>query len=347
MRQIRVLVVDDSPTMRAMVRAGLHRDGGIAVVGEAGDPYEAREAVKALSPDVITLDVNMPRMDGLEFLDRLMRLRPTPVIMLSSEVAAGAGAAIEALAAGAFDCVAKPVAGRIDSVFAELALKVRAAAQAPRGLIGARPRHDPPAADFNPNGRIVAIGASTGGVDALMSVLSAFPAMCPPTVVVQHMPASFTKGFAQRLNQHCAAEVVEASNGMPLEPGRILIAPGGPAHLELRGRRRPVCLLSPGELQSGHRPSVDALFSSVAPLGERAVGVILTGMGRDGAAGLLRMRAAGAVTIGQNERTCLVYGMPRAAAEIGAVGQQLDLSAIPAAILAACSAEASRVDLAG
>lgn len=337
MKQIRVLVVDDSPTMRAVIRTWLQRDADIAVVGEAGDPYEAREAVKALSPDVITLDVNMPRMDGLEFLERLMRLRPTPVIMVSSEVAAGAAASIEALAAGAFDCVAKPTNGNIEEAFGDLGLRVKAAAQASHGTLGTRVRHSPSTAEFRPNGRIVAIGASTGGVDALMSVLSAFPANCPPTVVVQHMPASFTRSFAQRLDQHCAAEVAEAWSGAPLEPGRIYVAPGGPMHLEVRGRQQLVCGLTAGDPRSGHRPSVDVLFASVAALGAQAVGVILTGMGRDGAEGLLSMRAAGARTLGQDARSSLVYGMPRAAAELGAIERQLDLDAIPAAILAACS----------
>jgi two-component system, chemotaxis family, protein-glutamate methylesterase/glutaminase len=334
MKRTRVLVVDDSPTMRAIIRAWLERDGEIAVVGEAGDPHQARAAIKALSPDVLTLDVNMPRMDGLEFLEKLMRLRPTPVIMVSSEVGANAAATIEALAAGAFDCVCKPANGNLAEAFGDLALKVKAAARAPCGV---RARGHSPAADFRPNGRVVAIGASTGGVDALMSVLSAFPANCPPTVVVQHMPASFTRSFAQRLDQHCAPQVAEAWSGAALEPGRILIAPGGPTHLELRGRQRLACRLTPGEPRSGHRPSVDVLFASAAGLGARAVGVILTGMGRDGAEGLLRMREAGACTIGQDAGSSLVYGMPRAAAEAGGVQRQLDLHAIPAAILAACS----------
>lgn len=337
MKQVRVLVVDDSPTMRALIRTWLQRDDDIAVVGEAGDPYEAREAVKALSPDVITLDINMPRMDGLEFLEKLMRLRPTPVIMVSSEVAAGAAASIEALAAGAFDCVTKPANGNIAEAFSDLAIKVKAAAEAPQAGLGTRRPEHSPTADFRPNGRIVAIGASTGGVDALMSVLSAFPENCPPTVVVQHMPVSFTRSFAERLDQHCAATVAEAWSGAPLEAGRIYIAPGGAMHLEVRGVQQLTCRLVPGEPRSGHRPSVDMLFASVARLGAAAVGVILTGMGRDGAEGLLQMRQKGAATIGQDARSSLVYGMPRAAAEAGAVALQLGLAAIPDAILTACT----------
>ncbi len=338
---VKVLVVDDSPTMRAILRMHLEQDPQITVIGEAGDPYEARDAIKALSPDVITLDVNMPRMDGLAFLEKIMRLRPTPVIMVSSEVGEGAAASIEALSIGAFDCVAKPAHGNPSEAFADLPAKVKAAARAPRATLGAGTRHNSAAAapDFRPGGRIVAIGASTGGVDALFSVLSAFPANCPPTVITQHMPATFTASFAQRLDQNCAPRVSEARDGAPLQPGHVYIAPGGVAHLEVCGSQNLSCRLTDGPLTSGHRPSVDVLFHSVARLGPRAVGVILTGMGRDGAAGLLEMRQRGASTIGQDQETSLVYGMPRAAAECGAVESALPLTAIPAAVLDLCRAE--------
>jgi two-component system, chemotaxis family, protein-glutamate methylesterase/glutaminase len=339
MNTIKVLVVDDSPTMRAILKAHLQRDPQITVIGEAGDPYEAREAIKALSPDVVTLDINMPRMDGLEFLEKIMRLRPTPVIMVSSEVGEGAAASIEALSIGAFDCVAKPAHGSASDNFAELPAKIKAAARAPRATLGAGKRHHPATSDFRPNGRIVAIGASTGGVDALFSVLSAFPANCPPTVVTQHMPATFTGSFAQRLDQNCAPRISEACDGAPLQPGHVYIAPGGVAHLEIGGSHNLTCRLTEGPLTSGHRPSVDVLFRSAARLGPQAVGVILTGMGRDGAEGLLEMRHGGASTIGQDKETSLVYGMPRAAAECGAVERQLPLAAIPAAILESCQAE--------
>lgn len=339
MRTVRVLIVDDSPSMRAVIRHRLEADAEIVVVAEAGDPFEARDAIKALSPDVVTLDVNMPGMDGLDFLERLMRLRPTPVVMVSSEVGSGAAAAVEALAIGAFDCVPKPTLGQSDAPFPELGAKVKAAARAP--IARRAPRTAVPAArEYCPNDRIVGIGASTGGVDALIALLSAYPRDCPATVITQHMPASFTASFARRLDQTCAATVEVARDGAPLEPGRVYVAPGGPAHLEIVGRRLPSCRLAPGEPRSGHRPSVDVLFSSLAALGARAVGVILTGMGADGAAGLLEMRRAGATTIGQDEATCLVYGMPRVAAEIGAVDRQLALDAIPAAILALCAATA-------
>ncbi len=337
MTPVRVLVVDDSRAMRALIRATLERDPAIRVVGEAGDPYEAREAVKAVVPDVITLDVNMPRMDGLAFLERLMRLRPTPVVMVSTEVATGAATTLAALALGAFDCVCKPTGALgLADPFPDLALRVRAAAGAPVAALGARVRGTAPAA-FRPNGRVVGIGASTGGIDALLTVLSAFPRDCPPTLVTQHMPASFTAILAERLDAHCAAEVREAWSGAPLEPGRVYLAPGG-AHLEIAGRQRLVCRLGTSEPVSGHRPSADVMFEAMARLGPGAVGVILTGMGRDGAAGLLRMREAGAATLGQDPATSLVYGMPRTAHEIGAVERQLGLPAIAGAVLALCAA---------
>ncbi|WP_424934695.1 protein-glutamate methylesterase/protein-glutamine glutaminase [Amaricoccus macauensis] len=340
MNTTRVLVVDDSPTMRAILRTHLERDPQITVVGEAGDPYEAREAIKALSPDVVTLDINMPRMDGLAFLEKIMRLRPTPVIMVSSEVCEGAAASIEALAIGAFDCVAKPAHGGPSDPFADLPAKVKAAARAPRDTLGAGKRHNPAAPDFRANGRVIAIGASTGGVDALFSVLSAFPANCPPTVITQHMPESFTASFAQRLDQNCAPRISEARDGAPLKPGHVYIAPGGTMHLEIGGGSHSLaCRLTEGPLTSGHRPSVDVLFRSAARLGTRAIGVILTGMGRDGAQGLLEMRRNGASTFGQDKETSLVYGMPRAAAECGAVERELPLAAIPSAVLTLCQAE--------
>lgn len=338
MTPVRVLVVDDSSAMRALIRSCLERDPGVRVVAEASDPFEARDAVKAAAPDVILLDVNLPRMDGLTFLERLMRLRPTPVIMVSAEVAEGTAAALAALEMGAFDCVVKPdaaAAARPDP-FPDLAARVRAAANAPLGLLGPRP--PAPAGDaYRPGEHVLGIGASTGGVDALMRILTTFPANCPPTLVTQHMPPGFTRGFARRLDAHCAPEVIEATGGAPLVPGRIYLAPGH-AHLEISGRVRPACRLTEGPPESGHRPSCDVMFASLARLGPQAVGVILTGMGRDGAAGLLKLRAAGGRTLGQDAATSLVYGMPRAAFEAGAVERQLALAAIPAAALSLCAA---------
>lgn len=340
MSSVKVLVVDDSATMRSLISAVLRRDPEIAVVGQAGDPLEAREAIKQLNPDVVTLDVEMPNMNGLAFLEKIMRLRPMPVVMVSTLTQVGADVSLAALELGAIDCVGKPTAGLpADQAFAGLAAKVKAAARA-RVRSGAdrAPSHAA-SADFKPDGRIVAIGSSTGGVEALLSVLSAFPANCPPTVITQHMPGTFTRSFAERLNRVCAARVEEASEGAQLKAGQIYLAPGGESHLQVAGSSQLRCRLVAEPPVNGHRPSVDVLFDSVArTAGKGAVGVILTGMGRDGAQGLLSMRAAGAATIGQNEQTSVVYGMPKVAFEVGAVERQLPLERIGAEIINRCNA---------
>jgi two-component system chemotaxis response regulator CheB len=334
MKPVRVLVVDDSATMRSVIGAHLRRDPGIEVVGGAGDPYEARDAIKVLSPDVITLDVEMPRMGGIEFLERLMRLRPMPVIMVSSLTQSGAATTIQALELGAFDCVGKPD-------FNGLAEKIKAAARARVGVLSQRRRGAPPAA-FEPGDRVLAIGSSTGGVEALTCILECFPANCPPTLITQHMPATFTSSFAARLDRLCAAQVAEAEDGAPLRAGCVYLAPGD-AHLEVAGSAHPICRLRQGELVNGHRPSVDVLFESAAHvLGSRAVGVILTGMGRDGAKGLLALRQAGARTLGQDEASCVVYGMPKAAFELGAVETQAPVERIGALALDLCSLDKTR-----
>lgn len=332
-----MLIVDDSATMRALVARSLSRDPEIEVVGQVGDPLEARTAIKELDPDVVTLDIEMPKMDGLSFLEKVMRLRPMPVIMISSLTQRGADASIRALELGAFDCVGKPGVGHsAQEAFSDLPDKVKAAC---RTKISARTRLTPsaPAAgDFHPNGRIVCVGASTGGVEALLSVVSQLPRNCPPTLIVQHMPENFTRSFAARLNQSCQAEVAEAHEGAPIEVGRVWLAPGGLTHLSIAGATQLRCHLDAGDAVSGHRPSVDVLFRSAVRLGKKAVGVILTGMGRDGAAGLLAMRDAGAATIGQDEGSSLIYGMPRAAEENGAVEEQMPLAAIGAGIVRRC-----------
>ncbi|MDR3508336.1 MAG: chemotaxis response regulator protein-glutamate methylesterase [Caulobacteraceae bacterium] len=337
MSAIRVLVVDDSATMRGLISAALRRDPDIEVIGTAGDPIEARAAIKALNPDVITLDIEMPNMNGLEFLEKIMRLRPMPVVMVSTLTSAGAEATLQALEIGAVDCVAKPASVSAPDAFAELIMKVKSAARSavrPRTTVAASPRR----VGYRSTGALVAIGSSTGGVEALLSILTRFPEGCPPTVVTQHMPATFTKSFAARLDRASGATVEEAYDGAPLEPGRIYVAPGGSAHLEVVRSGGLRCRLREGDPVSGHRPSVDVLFKSVADtVGAAALGVILTGMGRDGAQGLLAMRNAGARTLGQDESTCVVYGMPRAAFEIGAVERQLPLSAMGEAILDQCS----------
>ncbi|OHV83538.1 protein-glutamate O-methylesterase CheB [Rhizobium sp. LCM 4573] len=330
----RVLVVDDSPTMRGLITAVLNSDPEVNVIGQAGDALEAREAIKRLDPDVVTLDIEMPNMNGLDFLEKIMRLRPMPVIMVSTLTHRGADATLAALEIGAFDCVGKPVPGDVRP-FIDLAEKVKAAARSQRR--GRSPVSAPavtPAADYRVGRKVVAIGSSTGGVEALITVLQKFPKNCPPTMITQHMPPTFTKSFAERLNRICAPVVQEATDGARLEIGKVYIAPGGERHLQVVNPSAPSCRLVEREPVNGHRPSVDVMFDSVAELaGRNAVGVILTGMGRDGAAGLLRMRSAGARTIGQNEKTCVVYGMPRVAYEMGAVEHQLPLGSIGEEVL--------------
>lgn len=335
---VRVLVVDDSSTMRSLISAVLRRDPEISVVGTAADPLEARAAIKELNPDVITLDVEMPNMNGLEFLEKIMRLRPMPVVMVSTLTQAGTDVTLAALEIGAVDAVAKPAPGvSAQEAFGDLAEKVKIAA---RSRVRALETREPKAVDgayrADPN-HILAIGASTGGVEALLTILSAFPANCPATVVTQHMPATFTRSFAARLDKMSGATVTEAEDGAPLKPGHVYIAPGGETHLEVVGGR---CRLVRADPVNGHRPSVDVLFNSVARLGRPMTGVILTGMGKDGAKGLLTMRQAGARTLGQDEQSCVVYGMPRAAFELGAVERQLSLPRLAPAILDLCAAGA-------
>jgi two-component system chemotaxis response regulator CheB len=325
----RVLIVDDSATMRMLIANALKVDPSIEVVGEAADPLQAREQIKALNPDVITLDVEMPNMNGLEFLERLMRLRPMPVVMVSTLTTRGAKVTLDALELGAVDCLAKPSATGTDT-FRSLAERVRAAACAkvrPRAQI-AQPAPAGPC-DFTPKDGVLAIGSSTGGVEALLTIVAGLPANCPPTVITQHMPPTFTGSFAERLNRACAAEVSEAKDGDPLVAGRVYLAPGGEQHLSVDGLRARRCRVAHGPPVNGHSPSVDVLFHSVAKtFGSHAVGVILTGMGKDGAQGLAAMREAGARTLGQDEATCVVYGMPKAAFELGAVERQLPLEKI-------------------
>lgn len=340
---VRVLIVDDSATMRSLIAATLRQDPEIEVLGFANDPLEAREAIKQLNPDVITLDVEMPKMNGLEFLEKIMRLRPMPVVMVSTLTQAGADATLAAMELGAVDCVGKPSAGATAAeAFHDLAAKVKAAARARvRPFSGPITKATENRA-YKAEDIVVGIGSSTGGVEALMTILSAFPATCPPTVITQHMPATFTKSFAERLNRVCAATVAEAWDGARLSPGHIYLAPGGESHLEVVGTTALSCRLRQDGPVSGHRPSVDVLFHSIARLNRPSLGVILTGMGRDGAQGLLAMRQAGARTLGQDESSCVVYGMPRAAFEIGAVEKQAPLSRMSAAILGLCAAPESQ-----
>lgn len=344
MSRVKVLVVDDSATMRSLISAVLRRDPEIEVVGTAEDPLDARTKIKALNPDVLTLDVEMPNMNGLEFLEKIMRLRPMPVVMVSTLTQAGTDVTLAALEIGAVDAVAKPAVGHPASeAFADLADKVKSAArarvrpleprtvQAHQGVYHADPNH------------ILAMGSSTGGVEALLTILSAFPADCPATVITQHMPASFTRSFAARLDRMSAANVSEAVDGAILQTGHVYLAPGGAFHLTVVGGR---CRLVASDPVNGHRPSVDVLFESVARLGRPMTGVILTGMGRDGARGLKTMRDLGARTFGQDEASCVVYGMPKAAFEAGAVERQMPLSRLAPAILETCAAKGAKTTVA-
>jgi two-component system chemotaxis response regulator CheB len=348
MSVIRVLIVDDSSFVRQILTEILSSDPGIEVVGAAPNPIVARDMIKSLNPDVLTLDIEMPRMDGLAFLDKIMTLRPMPVLMISSLTQKGADTAVRALEMGAFDCVAKPVIGLVEGLPAmrnEIVTKVKAAAAA-----RIRSRTDRqvrpilrPGAFYNSSEKIIAIGASTGGVEALQEVLMAFPSDAPATVITQHMPALFTASFASRLSQHCAVTVKQAENGERVLPGHVYIAPGG-FHLELvRNGANYVCRVHDEPAVSGHRPSVDVLFRSVAhAAGRNAIGVILTGMGRDGAMGLLEMRSAGAPTVGQDEASCVVYGMPKAARDCGAVEVELPINKIAEHVLKRCEQLAGR-----
>jgi two-component system chemotaxis response regulator CheB len=346
---VRVLIVDDSALMRQLLSTLLSADPEIEVVGTAPDPHVARERIKALNPDVVTLDVEMPHMDGLTFLRKIMTLRPMPVVMISTLTQAGAEVTMEALEVGAVDFIAKPthdVTTAMTELAAELQAKVKAAA---RARVRARPAEPPPAPRQRERigrhtGKIIVIGASTGGVEALKSLLMGLPSDCPPILITQHMPARFTAAFARRLDNECPMRVFEAVHNQRIEPGQAYIAPGS-HHLELaRNGSHLVCALNEGPPVSGHRPSVDVLFRSAARVaGSLAVAAILTGMGKDGAEGMLELRKARAVTLGQDESSSLVYGMPRAAFERGAVMRQYPLADMAEAIIDACIGAEARV----
>jgi two-component system chemotaxis response regulator CheB len=338
---IKVLIVDDSAVIREVLSRTLGRDGDITVVGAAVDPIDAREKIKTLGPDVVTLDIEMPNMNGLAFLDKLMRLHPLPVVMVSTLTTKGASETLLALELGAVDFVAKPsqdLAGGLEAFGANLREKVRAAASSQ--VRGGRTPKPTATAKLRtaaaPPGAVIAIGASTGGVEAIRAVLSIMPTDCPPIVIAQHMPAGFTTRFAARLDELSEISVVEAEDRMPLEPGRAYVARGD-WHLRVeRSSGQLKCRLTQDELTSGHRPSVDVLFESVAQtVGSLAVGAILTGMGRDGARGLKKMRDAGAYTVGQSQSSALVYGMPRVAFEEGAVVEQAPVEMVAAKLAAA------------
>jgi two-component system, chemotaxis family, protein-glutamate methylesterase/glutaminase len=343
----RVLIIDDSALMRQLLTSLLSEDPDIEVVDAAPDPLVAREMIKALNPDVVTLDVEMPHMDGLTFLRKIMTLRPMPVVMISTLTQAGAEVTLEALEAGAVDFVAKPtssVGPAMAALADELRAKVKAAAHTRVRIRPALPKPRLPQRQAlnRQTGKILLIGASTGGVEALKTVLMDMPPDCPPTLITQHMPERFTAAFASRLNRECPMTVYEAKDGQRVAPGCVYIAPGGAHHLELaREGMAWVCKFNDGPPVSGHRPSVDVLFRSGARVaGSKAIGVILTGMGKDGAEGLLELRKAGARTLGQDEASSLIYGMPRVAFERGAVERQFALTDLAGAIVERCDDKA-------
>ena len=345
---IRVLIVDDSPLMRALLQHHLTREHDITVVGTAADAAQARQMIKALDPDVVTLDIEMPGMDGLSFLEKIMQLRPTPVILVSGATEAGASATARGLQLGAVGCIAKSQL-RVQSVATEacpLVEMVREAAKShlvPHlpGTAARRPvsAPSPPSPAALPD--IIVMGASTGGVEALSTVLSEFPEDCPPTLIVQHINGCFAAAIAQSFDRAARPRVMLAESDMPLERGMVLLAPGNDRHLQVAaaGARGLRCVLREGDPVSGHRPSVDRLFSSLASTlggsgGERALGVLLTGMGQDGAQGMAQLASIGARTIAQDQASCVVFGMPRAAIELGAAREVLPLGKIASAIFA-------------
>jgi len=352
-QRIKVLIVDDSAIVRKILSEALAGEPDIEVVGTAPDPYVARDKILSLQPDVLTLDIEMPRMDGLTFLRKLMQYRPMPVIVISSLGQASCRIALEALESGAVEVLAKPGGPySVGELRLVLANKIRAAAAArirttPSDAAGApragaqsttRAPLAAPAA-WDP-GLIVAIGASTGGTEAIAEVLVNIPQQFPPIVVTQHIPANFSRAFAERLNRICQLEVREAVDGDQLHPGLALVAPGD-FHMLLRKRPGGYCVsVKDGPRVCYQRPSVDVMFRSVAEVaGAKSVGVLLTGMGSDGAAGMLQMKQAGAITIAQNEATCVVFGMPREAIRMGGVDHVQPLAAIPGSMLSAIHAK--------
>lgn len=339
---IRVLVVDDSAVVRKVLTEELSRYEDIEVVGSAVDPYIAREKIVKLEPDVITLDIEMPRMNGLSFLARLMKHHPLPVIVVSSVAQQSSQTAVQALALGAVDVIAKPGGSySVPDVGRDLVRAIRTAARArfqPSAKAEAHAQVEPIALGVGSRHTILAIGASTGGTKAIETVLTRLPADTPGTVVVQHMPAGFTRSFAARLHERCAMEVREAADNDVLKPGLALIAPGGHHLLVQRdgGGGSYSVRVKDGPPVHHQRPAVDVLFHSIARhAGRNAVGALLTGMGADGARGLLAMRESGAHTIAEAESSCVVYGMPREAIELGAAAEVAPLHTIAGRIAAA------------
>ncbi len=355
-KKIRVLIVDDSALVRKLLTDILGSARDIEVVGAAPDAYSAREKIKALNPDVLTLDVEMPRMDGITFLRNLMRLRPMPVVMVSSLTDKGAEVTLDALSIGAVDFLSKPkvdLAATLGDYREELLEKIRCAARArirpyePRAdrsaaqAAGAAPRLSADAVlqratpvKFRTTDRLIAVGASTGGTEAIKEFLLGMPPDAPGIVIAQHIPKAFSTPFAERMNRTCTLTVFEAQDGQQILPGHAYIAPGDRHMMIVRSGARWMCKLDDGPPVNRHKPSVDVLFRSVAQeAGYNAIGVLLTGMGKDGAQGLLEMRQAGSPTIAQDEATSVVWGMPGEAVALGAAAEELPLQRIAGRVL--------------
>lgn len=334
-QKIKVLIIDDSFLFRETLARGLAKDPDIEVVGKARDPYDARDKILRFNPDVLTCDVEMPKMNGIEFIRQLLPQYPLPVIVVSTI----SDAVLDALNAGAVEFVVKPEKNaQMDEFAKDLAQKVKIAARARVSVpkAPAKPKAPPEKGLRLDTDKIIAIGSSTGGTEALNKILKELPPVMPGIVIVQHIPPVFSRLFAERLNSQLPLSVKEAEDGDMVEPGRVLIAPGS-RHMRVvqTGSRKFKVEVYEGAKVNGHCPSVDVLFDSVAALaGERAVGVILTGMGADGAKGLLAIRQSGGRTLGQDEESCVVYGMPKAAYEMGAVEKQLPLSHIARELIA-------------
>jgi two-component system chemotaxis response regulator CheB len=343
--KIRVLVIDDSALMRSLLTEIIGGAPDLEVVGSAPDPLAAREMIKALNPDVLTLDVEMPKMDGIEFLSRLMKLRPMPVVMISALTARGSEVTLRALELGAVDFIAKPraeSAALLQGYADEIREKIRAAKSAHlrHPQVAATPAPARPEAAAGVPARVlaeklIAIGASTGGTEAIKEVIARLPAEVPGIVIVQHMPEAFTPSFAKRLDSLGPIRVLESQGGERIQPGHAYLAPGHSHLLVRKSGAGWLTELARSEPVNRHRPSVDVLFHAVArEAGRHAIGVILTGMGKDGAQGMLAMRQAGAWNIGQDQESCVVYGMPREAAQVGAVAEVASLNDVAARILA-------------
>jgi len=353
-KRIKVLVVDDSALVRSILSDVLARDPAIEVVGTAGDAHIAREKIKKLNPDVLTLDVEMPKMDGLTFLHNLMRLRPMPVVMVSSMTERGAEVTLDALAMGAVDFLSKPkidIAAKLPEYCDELIGKIKVAAIAsvraldPVRAAALKPKGpNPVATDVLPvvrgarkmrtTDRLIAIGASTGGTEAIKQVLCSMPADAPGILITQHIPKAFSTSFAKRMDDCCAMTVTEAEDGQQVLAGHVYIAPGDRHLYVIRDGARYVCRLDDGPPVNRHKPSVDVLFNSVAKCaGQNAIGVLLTGMGKDGAKGLKEMRASGSRTVAQDEATSVVWGMPGEAVAIGAAEEVMPLEDVASHLL--------------